>query len=145
MKKRHALLIALAVAAAAVFGLVAATRTVHLGSSSSRAGSVSKAQIAARNRQLDKTEIALRKALSQKPPKLPALPAAPARAQSPAVAAVTPAAAPAPRAQRVIYVRPAPIVRHVARSGEHEVEHESGHGAEYRAAGESQGGGGFDD
>ena len=105
MKRSHAFLIALAIGVAAVFGLMAATRTAHLGSSATQGTTISTAQIAARNRALDRMEIALRKQLRQKPPAVPALPAA------------------APQQQRVVYVRPAPIVHTVHRSGrEHEAE-----------------------
>ena len=76
MKRSHAFLIALAIGVAAVFGLMAATRTAHLGSTATQATTISSAQIAARNRALDRMEIALRKQSTQKPPALPALPAA---------------------------------------------------------------------
>lgn len=113
MKRSHAFLIALAIGVAAVFGLMAATRTAHLGSTATQATTISSAQIAARNRALDRMEIALRKQLTQKPPALPALPAAAPQQQ-----------------QRVLYVRPAPIVHIVHRpGGEHEAdgaEHDGG-------------------
>ena len=140
MKKQSAVLIALAVGVAAVFGLVAATRTIHLGSAASKPTKIPDAQIAARNRALDRMEIALRKELGRKPPKLPALPAAASGA--PAAASMISAPPAAPQAQRVIYVRPAPIIRHVARAGGHESEHEGDHQA---AGGSHEGGGGFDD
>jgi len=119
MKKGHALLIALAVAVAASFGMLAASRTTQLGASAKAAGGVSAAQIAAQNQRLDRAEIALHRQLQRKPPALPALPAL--------------AAAP-PAQQRVVYVRPAPIVKHVHRAGGHEAE-----GSEHGD------GGGFDD
>ena len=113
MKKTHALLIAAAVGIAAAFGLVAATRTAHLGTTAAQGSAVSSAQIARRSRALDRMEAALRAQLGQKPPALPALPAA--------------AAAPAP--QRVMYVRPAPVIKHVPRPGGHDDEHEREHEA----------------
>lgn len=140
MKKHTAVLIALAVGVAAIFGLVAATRTVHLGSASSKASTVPDAQLVARSRALDRMEIALRKELARKPPKLPPLPTA-----GSGTATAGPSVSAAPRAQaaqpqRVIYVRPAPIIRHVPRAGGHEDEHEG----EYRADGSHEGGE-FDD
>jgi hypothetical protein len=84
--------------------------------------------IASRTAVLDRTEAALRKALAQKPPKLPSLPATlPAR--------TAPAQQPA---QRVTYVRPAPRVVTIHRhGGEHEDERV--------ADGAEREGGGFDD
>ena len=60
------------------------------------------AQIAHRTRALDRTEAALRKALSQQPPKLPAAPGGDARPGGRARSRRA--------AGRVVYVRPAPIV-----------------------------------
>lgn len=102
MKRIHALIIAFVHAAAAVAGLSAALRTTHLGASAH--GAVPVAQIATRNRQLDKIERALL-----------------------AEARRSPQTGPAPQAPTV-YVRPKPIVHLVHRSGEHESEHESGSG-----------------
>jgi hypothetical protein len=119
MKRSHAFLIALAIGVAAVFGLMAATRTTHLGSNPTKATTISSAQIAARNRALDRMEITLRKQLTQKPPALPPMPAT---------------APQQPQQQRVLYVRPAPIVHIVHR-----------HGGEHEAEGADHEGGGFDD
>jgi hypothetical protein len=119
MKRTHAFLIALAIGVAAVFGLMAATRTAHLGSNTTQARTISGAQIAARNRALDRMEIALRKQLTQKPPALPPIPTAAPRQ---------------PQPQRVLYVRPAPIVHIVHR-----------HGGEHEAQDAEHEGGGFDD
>jgi hypothetical protein len=134
VNSKHALLISVAVGAAAVAGTVAATKTVHLGNSAKAQPKVSSASIAARSKALDRTEIALRRALNQRPPKLPPLPKA---ATAPSAGSPI-AASPAPQGQtrRVVYVRPAPIIRHVQRSGE---GHEADDGSEHR------GEGGFDD
>jgi hypothetical protein len=107
-----ALFLALAVAA----GLFAALRTVQLGASST-ASSVSAAQIAQRNRQLDAAEAKLRAEANRQPPALPAVPAAAPQTQA--------------EPQRVIYVRPNPVVQVSSheRESEHEdaYEHESEH------------------
>jgi len=102
MKRAHVIVIALFFALAAVFGLLAATRTTHLAVGGQARAS---AAIKARSKQLDRTEAALRRALRDRPPALH-----PAR----------------PGAQRVIVRRPAPliVVTH-HRGGEHEAEHES--------------------
>jgi hypothetical protein len=131
MNGKHAVTISLAVAVAAIAGTFAATRTVHLGRPAAAQPAAATTSVAQRTRQLDRAEIALKKALDQKPPKLPPLPAA-----------LTPGAtatAPAPTQQRVLYVRPAPVIRHVHRpgGGEHEADSEAAH-----AQPES---GGFDD
>ncbi len=145
MKRRHALLISLAAGLAVIFGTVAATRSIQLGTTSATTSTVSPASIAKRLQAIDKAEIALRKALKQKPPKLPPLPTAAApvpAASAPISAAVT--AAPAP--QRVIYVRPAPNVVTVHRSGgEHEGDDGHEGGSEHLAQGSHEGGGQFDD
>ena len=103
MKRRHALLIALLIGAAALAGIVAATRTAHLGRSSPQP-KLSPAQIGVRNRALNRTEANLRRILAQKPAAHPTAP---------------PAAA-----QKVVYVRPAPriVTIHRAHSGEYEAE-----------------------
>jgi len=103
MKRAHVIVIALFFALAAVFGLLAATRTTHLAVGGQARAST--AAIKARSKQLDRTEAALRRALRDRPPALH-----PAR----------------PGAQRVIVRRPAPliVVTH-HRGGEHEAEHES--------------------
>ena len=104
MKRIHLLTVSLLLAFAAVLGGIAAFRTAHLGASA-RATPVSAAAIARRNRQLDRVELSLRQALGQKPP--------------------TPSAAPS-RHQRIVFVRPAPVVHIVhRRGGEHEAARES--------------------
>lgn len=125
---KHALMISLAVGIAAIAGTIAATKTIHLGRSATTPPAAASSVISHRTKQLDRVEIALKKALRQKPPKLPPLPAAVPPGSAPSAGA-----APA-RQQRVIYVRPAPIIHTIHRAGGHESEHESG-----------DGGGGFDD
>ena len=119
MNRRHAAVIALFLAVALVAGMFAALQTTQLGASSA-APKVSAAQIAQRNRQLDAIQAKLRRQAAQKPPALPAAPASPG---APAASS-----APAARSQRVIYVRPAPIVKVVHRAhgddGRHESEHD---------------------
>ncbi len=141
MNSKHAVTISLATGLAAIAGTIAATKSVHLGHAASTPTTGSSSLIAQRTAQLDRAEIALRKALAQKPPKLPplptTLPAVPAAAGSPISATAT--AAPA---QRVVYVRPAPIIRHVHRAGGGEHESEGGHDGGHDGGG---GGGGFDD
>jgi hypothetical protein len=135
MKRGHALLISLVVGTAAIFGTLAATKTVRLGRPAAAQPAAASTVIAKRTQQLDRAEIALRKALRQKPPKLPPLPATmPARPSG----GGSPAASAAPTQQRVVYVRPAPIIRHLHRAGG-EREGEGDHEASAHA------GGGFDD
>lgn len=132
MNRKHAVSISLAVGVAAIAGTVAATKSIHLGGHAAGSSKTPSALIAKRTKALDRTEIALRKALKQRPPKLPPLPATLPAATGSAASAP----APSSQTQRVIYVRPAPIVRHVHRSGgEHEAERGS----------KDEGGGGFDD
>jgi hypothetical protein len=104
MNKVHALTVAAILTVAAVFGFVAATKTVGLRSANATASS---GAVAARAHRLDRVEASLRRALRAKPPALPALPSA-------RPAAATP---------QVVYRRPAPIVvvKHRANS---EAEHE---------------------
>jgi hypothetical protein len=109
MKRIHALLIATAVAAVAVLGLIAATRTMQLGAAASQP-KVTATEIAKRNRTLDRIEASLSVQAARKPPALPALPSA-----APAIARPAPS---------VLYVRLKPLVRVVHRHGEHETEHD---------------------
>jgi hypothetical protein len=115
MTRINALLIALMIGFAALAGTYAATRTTHLGAAAQQQSAT---QLKLRQKRLAAGEAALRKALA----------ASPAPAQAPARAAT---AATAPAAQRVVYVRPAPIVIHKHRAGGGEAE--------------SRDGGGFDD
>jgi hypothetical protein len=102
------------IAAAAVLGLIAVTRTTALGTANRQSAD---AAIAARIRQLDRFEASLRHALTRKPPALPQL-----RARKTA----------APAAPRVVYRRPPAIV----------VVHHTHHGDDGFA--EADGGGGDD-
>ena len=116
MKKIHVLAVALTLGTAAVFGVIAATRTVGLGPARSSAAQVTTTSLAARAHRLDKLEVALRRALRKRPPPLPAVPAV--RQAPPAVSA-----------PRLVYQRPPPIVVVKHRAGHDDSEHESG-GAE---------------
>jgi hypothetical protein len=94
MRKVHVVAVALLLGLAAVFGVLAASLTAGIGAaarSHTRTTSVT-----ARERQLAQVELALRRALRDRPPALPSLQAAPRN-----VATVAP---------RVVYRRPAPIV-----------------------------------
>ncbi|MGZ8716218.1 MAG: hypothetical protein ACXWYO_03820 [Gaiellaceae bacterium] len=111
MSKVHITVIASLLAAAAIFGAVAATHTIKLGAANHASAAKT---IETRTKQLDKFEASLRHALAKKPPALPAVPASTAATALQTLsaaprtgAAPTPAAAPQ---QRVIYRRPPPIV-----------------------------------
>jgi hypothetical protein len=112
MRKLNVFVIAGLLALAAVFGTVAATRTVSLGASSKQA---SAASVQARTKQLDAYAASLRRALAHKPPALPA--------------ATKPKAAPA--TARVIYRRPPPVVvvTHT-HHGDDGYEHDGGEGGD---------------
>jgi len=96
MNKRHAFLVALVLGVAVVLGAFAALRTTHLGAASRNAAA---AQLARREQRLNAAEARLKRALAHGP-------------------AATPSVAKHP--QKVVYVRPAPIVIHKHRSGEHD-------------------------
>lgn len=123
MHRANAVLIALLLGAAVVVGSVAALKTAELKSASAKPA-VSPRVIARRNARLATAEIALRRALARKPPKLPAIPHF-------APVSAAPAAPPVVR-----YVRPAPIVVTHHRVGGEEAEHGDHEG---------EGGGGGDD
>ena len=93
MKKIHVVAVALLLAVAAVLGVLAASRTAGVGAVSHLP--VSSASVAARVQRLDRVELALRKALRDRPPALPRVPAAQGQATS---------------RPQVVYRRPAPIV-----------------------------------
>ena len=104
MQRANAFVIALLLGAAVVIGSVAALKTAELSGASAKPA-VSSQALAKRSARLDRAEIALRKALSRRPPKLPKVPrllgrdagcSGPRRRAGP------------PRIVR--YVRPAPIV-----------------------------------
>jgi hypothetical protein len=90
MARKHAFVAAIALGLAAVLGVVALGRTLGLGAASNHA---SDAAIVKRTHQLDRFQAALQRQLKAAP-------------SVPAVAPVAPAAG----AQRVLYVRPKPIV-----------------------------------
>ena len=117
MPRRHALVLSLLIGLAAVFGVIAASRTVSLGNASRSSADTA---IVQRTRALDRYEASLQKALAKRVPALP--PVAVARAAS---------AAPV----RVVYHRPPPIVITKHRPGG---EHES-------AVDSNSRGGGMDD
>jgi hypothetical protein len=101
MNRKHVTGIALLIALAAVAGLLAVARSAGLTGASGSAATT--ALVQARTAQLDRYESALRKRVAS----VDVL-----AAGSPAV---TPTTA-APVAQKVVYVRPAPIVRTIHRS-----------------------------
>lgn len=131
MARKHTLVAALAVGLAAVLGVVALGHTLSLGAASHRAND---AVVAKRSHQLDRFEAALRRQLRKTP-------AVPAKATAPAPAPMSPVAAPAapvaPAPQRVVYVRPKPVVVTVHR-------HHGDDGREAEGA-SHDGGGGADD
>ena len=122
MNKAHAAGIALLLGAAAVFGMMAATRTAGLGRAAAPSTEARPAgsALAWRTHRLDRIETALRRSLRSQPPKLPPVPAVqhPAPAPPPAVASAYVAAAP----PRIVYQRPPPIVvvKHHAHGDDHE-------------------------
>jgi hypothetical protein len=131
MSRTHILITALALGLAAVLGVLALGRTLGLGAASSHANN---AIVAKRSHQLDRFEAALRRQLRN----MPSVPAvAPAVAPPATPALISPAAPPAVGAQRVLYVRPKPIVVTVHRT------HGGDDGHEASAA--SDGGGEADD
>ena len=80
MKRRHGLLIAVVLGAAAVAGTSAMLQTVSLGAD---AKSASEKEIAKADMRLDRQEAKLRRAAKRRPPKLPKVPdAAPAPAST---------------------------------------------------------------
>ena len=106
MKKLHVLAIALLLGLATVIGVLAATRTVGIGATAH--APVSRAAINARSQKLSAAELALNRALKDRPPALPAMPADRRSAQTP---------------QRLVYRRPAPLV--VLANGRSHFEHEA--------------------
>lgn len=109
MARRHALVVASILGLVAVLGVVALGRTIGLGAASTRAQD---AVVARRAHELDRFEASLRKQLA-------ASEGTPAADSAPALASA------APRAQRVVYVRPKPIIVGRQRAGA-EYEHEDG-------------------
>lgn len=100
MNRKHATGIALLIALAAVAGLLAVARTTGLAGASG--SSATTALVQARTAQLDRYETALRDRVAAVDAQL---------AGSTGAVSGT-----APAAQKVVYVRPAPIVRTIHRS-----------------------------
>ena len=115
MKRIHVVGVALLLSLAAVLGLFAATRTASLATNAQRR--TSDAAIAARAQRLNRVELALQRALRDRPPALPPVPTSGA-----------PAAATAPQ---IVYRRPAPVVV---------IKHTSHHDDEHEAEGDGGGG-----
>ncbi len=115
MKKLHVVAVALLLGVATVFGVLAAARTGGVAPNA-HAG-VSDTAIAARASKLNDTERAIRRALRDRPPALPAVPAARRPGLTP---------------PQTVYRRSAPLVvlTHSRAQGDHESEHESEHAAE---------------
>jgi hypothetical protein len=131
MARKHTLVAALALGLAAVLGVVALGHTLGLGAASSHAND---AVVVKRSHQLDRFEASLRRQLRN----MPSVPAVAPAVAPPATPALAPPAAPsAAGAQRVIYVRPKPIVVTVHR------KHGGDDGRE--AVSKQDGGGGVDD
>ena len=122
MRMIHTLVVALAVGAAGVAGVYAASHTVRLGPTAT-AATVSDAEIAQREQTLAQSERQLRQALARRRPALPPLPRF-----KPVHAPKTPP----PPAPRVIVVPAAsptpPRARHDDEGGGGEHEHEVGEG-----------------
>jgi len=112
MRRTHAFLIALVLAAAVILGSFAAIRSSQLSAHASTPH-VDAAQVARQSAALNRAEAALRSELRKRPPAIPALPA------------VRHAAAP----QTVVYKR-APTIVHVIHRHGGENEHEGGNGSE---------------
>ena len=127
MNRAQGFLVALALGGVAAAGTFAVARTTSVGSASPAKATVADARIAAMTRQLARQEKRLRRAIAKRPPKLPAIPVLHRR-----VVTAPAASAAAAAQQRVIYVRPKPIVIHRARQGG---EHEPGDGQTHAQAG----------
>jgi hypothetical protein len=113
MRKSHVFVLAVLIAVGSALGTFALTRTTELGVKARETSTKDvDAAVTARTRQLNALEASLHKALTKKPPALPALPKvkalppqpaprvytpAPVRAAAPAPVRVTRVAAPAPK------------------------------------------------
>ena len=115
MKRKHGLAVALMLGAAAAAGTFALARTTAVSAGSPSAVKVSDATIARLNRELDRNEAALRKALESRPPSVSRTP----------ITTAAPASAPQ---EQVIYVRPDPVAAPSSPSGDD--EHEAGLGSD---------------
>jgi len=105
MSRRHALAISLLLAGCAVTGAAAALKTVHLGAAAASPPRVAAPLLAARRAKLDRFAASLARASRATPPPLPPVPT-----YAPVVIPAPPAARPA---AKVVYVRPAPVIRTV--------------------------------
>jgi hypothetical protein len=122
VKRRHGLLIAVVLGAAAVAGTSAMLQTVSLGAD---AKSASEKEIAKADMRLDRQEAKLRRAAKRRPPKLPKVPdAAPAAASAPAAPAPVPEPAAAPPAAPAAVAAPAPATPVSSSHGGHDDDHE---------------------
>ena len=108
MNRKHVTGIALLLAFAVVAGMFAVVRTTGIASSNSRAAAA--ALVQARTTQLDRYEAGLRSRIDR-------LNATSGAQSTRTTQSTVPAAGPA---QRIVYVRPAPIVRTSRRSHENE-------------------------
>jgi hypothetical protein len=102
MNRKHITGISILIALAAIAGLIAVVRTTGIASTGSAAAT--DALVSARTKQLDQAETGLRSEIARLN----------AKVSAPAAAAETQAATVAPAAdasERIVYVRPAPIVR----------------------------------
>ena len=102
MTRTHAIVLSLVIGLIAIVGVVAATRTVGLGT---RARSATDARIAQRSAALDRYAASLRTMLARSAKPLPT--------SAVSSAAMSQAGQPV----RVVYHRPPPIVVHVPRTG----------------------------
>lgn len=93
MNKAHLTILAVLLAASAMLGAVAVTRTTHLGAASRAAAN---ATVAAQTRRLTAYAATLKKQLESKPPALPAVP--------------KPAGGRAAAVPRIVYQQPPPVV-----------------------------------
>ena len=116
MTRTHRLVIALLIGVSMVAGVYALTATLRI-SAQATASKAPNSAIAARTKQLDSMQTKLRKALAQRPPKLPQVPQLnQAQVAAPGFGG---------QSQQVVYVRPKPIVVRVHRSGGgREADHE---------------------
>jgi hypothetical protein len=112
VKKTQALGITLLLGAAAAAGALALVRTTAVAQPAGQAA-VPDSVIAQLNRELDRSEAKLERALARRAPKLP-----PATVR-----------ASASRPEQIVYVRPKPVVVHSARAGEHEQDRGESDGA----------------
>ena len=107
MNKAHVTIFAVLVAAVAVLGTAAVTRTTALGRAAQHTND---AALKSRTKQLAAYAAKLQKELKAKPPALPRVPKRVTPAAAPVAAAAPAAAATAQQPPRIVYHRPPPIV-----------------------------------